>query len=618
MDDKIDDFLEHYGVKGMKWGVRHDRMRFGSSGSSSGSTALSAKGAAAAFDTKIIKSLNDGISKLTDRDKAVLKAAGASPLQAEAMRAKYGPDSNKPDTQKNGLSPAQKKLIIYGAIGLGVAGLVAYSIHADKQDTLNSLMGGGFEKEAAKAFLKEKPDDAKVLGGLLSGGMKRPAAEYLMASDAQKVHNALGLTEEALSKFSHEDLSFEPGHLFKRVSTVAEDSIRPDGFFASHSDVDTNRYKAVLPTYWKMWFPLNPPKSGFVNHLASDQMVKVASEGTMYDIIKGQLDTPMGVGGLMRSQTLRDHLTLGTGKTYSSDDELVRAHYYSMIASFADPNSAVAKKLGNAFKAAGYHGIIDSNDAGSLSGQPIRFLDGSIFKIVGHEVLSAQGISDAQDKILALQHYMAFLLSCAEEGLISSDDTIDNFLEHYGVKGMCCDVHQQTLRDVNEFTNPKRCPETKEHDMNQPIDVDEFLEHHGVKGMHWGVHRNRSGGSSPDGGSKPSAQEIHSARAAQAARKAAYKQAKASGDTAAAAKAAKEFNTSKDRAVAAHLTRGEKAVTFALSGALGASSLGTLQANRAANLKGKSVVGHLLLDNSLGVFAIARAGHQAKKLSSTS
>lgn len=33
IDEKeLDDFLEHFGVKGQKWGVRHDRSKLGSSG----------------------------------------------------------------------------------------------------------------------------------------------------------------------------------------------------------------------------------------------------------------------------------------------------------------------------------------------------------------------------------------------------------------------------------------------------------------------------------------------------------------------------------------------------------------------------------------------------------
>jgi hypothetical protein len=454
--EEIDAFLQHHGVKGMHWGVRRNLEKSDNSSGSSGNTESSAKDAASAFSPSSIKSLNAGIENLTDKDKAVLKAAGASPFQAEAMRAKYGPDSSKPDDEKKGLSSAQKKLIIYGAIGLGVAGLVAYSAHAGNAKTLDSLVGGGFEKEAAKSLLKEKPKDAKVLGGLLSSGMKRPAAEYLLASDKQKEHTALkGLTDEALSKFSHEDLSFEPGHVFKRVSTVAEDTIRPDGFFASHNDADTDRYKAVLPTYWKMWYPANPPTSGFVNHLSSDQTIKVASEGTMYNIIKSQLDTPMGVGGSARNKTLRQYLTAGSTKTYSSDDELVQDQYYQMIASFANSNSAVAQKLTKSFKAAGYHGIVDSNDAGSLSAQPVKILDGSIFKLVGNEKLSAQGISDAQDKILALQHYIEFLLNNVGSISMATDDELNAFLEHHGVKGMHWGVRRQAKKDANEFTKAK-------------------------------------------------------------------------------------------------------------------------------------------------------------------
>src|SRR6202000_551788 len=94
------------------------------------------KSAPEASTSAAIKQLAAGVEKMTPRDKAVLKAARMSPTQAEMMKAKYGPDSVKENSEKKGLTPAQKKLIVYGALGLGVAGLIAYGVHSENASAL--------------------------------------------------------------------------------------------------------------------------------------------------------------------------------------------------------------------------------------------------------------------------------------------------------------------------------------------------------------------------------------------------------------------------------------------------------------------------------------------------
>lgn len=505
MTNNLDDFLEHHGIKGMHWGVRHDRQRSGRHEDGGNSSSAVRQNASSAFNPSNVKMLAAGVEKLTDRDKSVLKAVGMSPMQAEAMKAKYGPDSNKPEKKR--LTPAQKKLIVYGAIGLGVAGLIVYGNVKAKGDLVNSLVkDGGYDKDAAKAFLKSKPEEAKGLAGLLQSGIKKPTADYLLASDQQKATNlGEGLTKEALAKFSHEDLTFPEGHVFKRISTEMEKEIRPSGFFAAHSDEDTERYKAVLPVYWKIWNPLNPPTSGYVNHYAASTSIKVANEGTIYDTLKNSLDDILPYSGGIK---IRDYLSPNV--SYESDDELVRDKYYDTLAQFVNTENPIVKHLSQKFKDAGYHGIIDSNDAGSLSAQPIKFLDGSVFKIVGHEKLSAQGISDAQNSILALKHILAMMLSRATgDCVLTSGQDVENFLEHHGVKGMKWGVRHDRYRlqvappvqidpEIHKSTRDA-AEEDLIHSESVPgEEIRVFLEHYGVKGMHWGVRKIHSTSNDPN------------------------------------------------------------------------------------------------------------------------
>jgi hypothetical protein len=165
-------------------------------------------------------------------------------------------------------------------------------------------------------------------------------------------------------------------------------------------------------------------------------------------------------------------------------------------------------------------------------------------------------------------------------------------------------IKAEKLRDRRDALTKELKNSGKEVKMATDEDVEDFLAHHGVKGMHWGVHKAR-----------PTTADIHTARQAQMQRRLDYNKAKKSGDAEATAKAAEAFNKSPDRALAAHLTRGEKIGAVLLS-PVGAAGIGTVRANVGANLTGKSMVGHLLLDDSFGPLSIARAGHQAKKLSS--
>jgi hypothetical protein len=81
-----------------------------------------------------------------------------------------------------------------------------------------------------------------------------------------------------------------------------------------------------------------------------------------------------------------------------------------------------------------------------------------------------------------------------------------------------------------------------------PQDVDDFLEHFGVKGMRWGVRKPRSSNA-----------DIIQARKNQARRKRVSNKEARAGNTSEAQKLKDEYNTHPDKAVAELHTTGEKA-----------------------------------------------------------
>ena len=419
--DVSTDDLVHHGIKGMHWGVR--KAKDSSEGQYSA------------------KEFAGRVESLSSKDKAVLKAAGMSPSQAPAMEAKYGPDSNK--DSKRHLTPAQKKLI---AVGVVAAVLVGASIY------------------------ESKTNDTKLINGMVKNGIKKPTAEYIVKSDAEKNIRAAAFDASKLGK---EDLTFPAGHIFSRVSTEAEKEIRDTGFYASHSPEDTERYKAVLPVYWKLWGL--PNTSGYVNHYASSNEVRIASEKTLYDTVKSHLgdsitvvNPGVGVKKMKLSEYLSANMTHGVSK---SADELVDKAYNKLVGAFADPSDSAVAHISKVLQEAGYHGIIDGNDAGSLSASPVKFITSAGFKIVGNDSLWASEIADAQNALTALAHILSMQKQLKPDVRVGGEMDLGEFLE--------------SAADVTP---------------NE-------LAHHGVKGMHWGVREGH-----PDGGDKPSSDEVRAAR----------------------------------------------------------------------------------------------------------
>lgn len=119
----------------------------------------------------------------------------------------------------------------------------------------------------------------------------------------------------------------------------------------------------------------------------------------------------------------------------------------------------------------------------------------------------------------------------------------------------------------------------------QVMDTDEFLAHYGVKGMKWGVHRARKPSSSDE--IKDARARIQSKQAKLGEQRRAVKKAKKAGDTKAQARAEKKMSDMKvdflkdpDRITASYLTKGEKVAIGVLSIAAGPVSLAGVAAGR--------------------------------------
>lgn len=70
--------------------------------------------------------------------------------------------------------------------------------------------------------------------------------------------------------------------------------------------------------------------------------------------------------------------------------------YRQMASTWADDDHPAVKQYFGEVKKAGYNALVDENDVGTLSKQPMRFLDGRMFSTEPSEKLSADDISRHQ------------------------------------------------------------------------------------------------------------------------------------------------------------------------------------------------------------------------------
>lgn len=366
----LDDFLAHYGVKGMKWGVR--KAREGSSVGSSGRDKKASVGQAAS-------ALN-----------AFAVNAGAD---SAVLESKYGPSSIKKDQPPaDDRSFYQKhKTAINVGVGVAAAGLVAYGGYQYHQNVVGKrnvevLMAAQKAMDLDNARNRERlakqrdPAQEAELSFLREtyGARTSLLSNYVENSDRR--HFA-GFDP---SNLSNDPINITKGTIFKRISSEKETELKASGFFASYQDEDVDRYKAILPTFWPKWGI--PKDSGYVVNIKANADVKAPSPKKAYDIYREMLSEP-------EFRKLVDANGAGKGM---SDDDYAKQTFPALALAWNTPTTAPVKMYMDRVKSSGYNALLDQNDAGLLSKNPMLLLDTKSFSIQGHDSLSAKEIGETQ------------------------------------------------------------------------------------------------------------------------------------------------------------------------------------------------------------------------------
>lgn len=377
MIDETEAFLAHYGVKGMKWGIRRERTSTGKKFSSQ-KEKPSVDQAASALHSFAI---NGGVNSV-------------------ALESKYGPSSTKksPPLDDESSFYQKHKTAINIGVGVAAAGLIAYGGYKYHNNLVDKKSRAAIDKvledQLAKDAAKSARDDLDRHKARLAGGHDDELAEIRQKSlarqgllsnyaDLSNSKFAEGFNPDALSRDS---INISKGTVFKRVSTEKESKLKSTGFYASYTDDDVERYKAILPTFWPKWG--YPKTSGYIVNIKATSDVKAPSPRKAYDMYRD----------LVNDKTFREMLDPQGLNSAKDSDTFARETFRDLSFALNTPDHPVVKSYLTKVKESGYNALLDQNDAGLLSKNPMLLLDTNMFNIEGYDTLSAKEIGDTQLK----------------------------------------------------------------------------------------------------------------------------------------------------------------------------------------------------------------------------
>lgn len=200
------DFLQHFGVKGMRWGVN----KVEGSTSSSSNAKKQSTSSSNSKEERIGEYLKRAAPKLSAHEKA--KALSEN---QKKFSDKFGGDAPNPkeNAPEKGWRPT-KKQITYGIIGAAAVGAIVYGTYKY----------GKYIHPPA--------------------GMRVDTTQFAAMINHSKTTSWDGVGYIKPSSFNQKEFTLPAGHVFHRISTTVESEIRGSGNYVTHSIEDFNRYVA--------------------------------------------------------------------------------------------------------------------------------------------------------------------------------------------------------------------------------------------------------------------------------------------------------------------------------------------------------------------------------------
>ena len=203
-DDDVNDFLEHFGVKGMRWGVRNEDESGGK-------------------DSAVQKALKENPPpKLSKKQQNQLA------INEKKHDAKF--DVSEDEAPK-GWRPTKTQIAVV-AVGAVAAGAIIYKVKTGNKLPTDGFSEGDYLKAVRSA---ETPS---WVPGFAGKHMSRADFKGLIDNSKGRVWTGEHITAES---FRHGELEFGKGHKFFRISRAVENSFS-DATYATASESDFTRY----------------------------------------------------------------------------------------------------------------------------------------------------------------------------------------------------------------------------------------------------------------------------------------------------------------------------------------------------------------------------------------
>lgn len=322
--------LEHYGTKGMKWGVRKEEDRAGRDGKSP--MELASQNA----QTKMYIAELKKIPQPTP-DKAAAAFAANQEKFAKKFAPSEAPAKGPPgviEKKEPRLSPGQKKALIYGG---GAVAVIGGMYLANRYLNNKQLTNLGVKNLQEIDALAGKPIDPKRFYGLV--GLSQ--GKTWMGGPGY-------LTESAFARSSFE---LPAGHTFFRLSTQSEGSFGA-ATYATHSLDDFNRYVAGFRQEKGLNAAFHQVTWKSTESVKVPNLTTVLS--SMHSVLEEEAQKP---GSFYKGMKVTP--------------EKVMEEYQSV--SGGGWSSNVAKGLIARLKEQGYSALVDEMDAGVIGETPLVF-----------------------------------------------------------------------------------------------------------------------------------------------------------------------------------------------------------------------------------------------------
>lgn len=206
--------------------------------------------------------------------------------------------------------------------------------------------------------------------------------------------------EEWYSKLDEGKAFIEKGSTLNRVVRGVDDRALSGRLYVSRLESDNDMYKAVIPAVQKKFaFGQKEYHSVYAVELETKKKMSLPSEKERIDTFIDTIKTPAG-RKWMSENGYKDEIT-----ELNAKEQGLKA--YRKFNKYAgDQDSAINSTYFNKIKAKGYDAILDDNDAGIWSKEPMILLSPSnTVKVKNVKQLSADDINSAQRRVLSSRDF---------------------------------------------------------------------------------------------------------------------------------------------------------------------------------------------------------------------